>query len=1832
MLTVGDVETGNKQVTVTVNHGAVAFGSGTASQNLSYTGTVAQINVQLNTLRFNAPSSYAGPVQLTVTINDLDGTGGGALSASKTVDIRVRPTITIDDASANEAAGTMSFTVRLSASTDEDVSVAWQTQFGTANAADFTAASGTLTILAGQSTGTITIALTNDGRDEDNQTFSVLLANPQNGVLVDSTGIGTIIDDEAAPTVYVVSREVRESDGEVQLHIRLSHESEKTVVVSWYPSDGTAVRSDSEGNILDWYQGTWVPGWYDQEWVDTSYEEEVWIDESYWGDVWIDEYYEQVWVEDWQNYPIWIDPVLDEEGTVIEDGYWEDNWIDEGGYEDQLVEGHYEWGWIEDGHYETQWIEDGYYQDGMWNDGYWDDGGNVVFTPGTIDQVVSVYVVDDEEVEESEYFNIYLQDAQNAVASNLPLGTVTIRSSDHPPEFTNGNIEIDLRVGTTWTYSVQDLTSLMSAVDPDGGQVTLELPFGETAYGLLVDHGGGNFSYEATYAGSDYLTVIVRDDEGLEAEVSLVFYNTANNAPTATDFYENVVAPGEQWTFTKESFLSAVGAVDLDDDELSLSFEVESGNGTFTDYGNGTYRYVAPTAGGMSLTFTISDGYDSASGTLNVLVNAAPNGVADSYTVAQDDSLVIDTWDLLVNDENDDVYGTTFDGIVAGPTHGALVLQPDGTYLYTPEEGFHGSDSFTYGLVDIYGATGTGTVTVTVTELQLPKVTASYAPVTEGSSSVVVTLTLSEALSEDLTIEWSTNDGSARAGVEYVAGSSSVTFLAGETTAQITIGLLNDAMDEDDKSFLLELTGPETIEFESAVVEVVIADDDASPTLSISDATANEATGFIEFTVTLSAASDRVVFVDWTTANGTAGASEFDANNGRLAFAAGETSRTIVVELVNDNVHEADKSFQITLSNPENATIAGSNSAVGTIVNDDAVPTIRVVSAAASENVGFAEIIVELSHPSESSISVNWSAVDGTAESPDDYDADVEHPLSGTLNFAPGVTQRTITLPIINDLAEEADETVGIELSDPTGGTLAEDSDGTLTIRDNDRVRIVIDDQEFNEDDGVVSIMLALEGDTEETVTVTWEVIDDSAEEDVEFELVKPRLDEHGDVIPNEWDVLTEEDARTLTFVPGEDPPVIYVRIIDDEVFDGDRSFKVRLSAPVNANVPQQDAEIAILDDETVPGYLSNLGVTAQNYTTMFPPQVPAPLPTPQPADPLPTFPMMSPEFEIASRADAVRTVTRGLLKDLDSWQRDNLSVVPGMLETENGYGRIYVSADGSFSFVPTFSDELSNNTPEELEDTFEFEIRRIDGSTVTRTANLTIRPSSPTLTVDTPSSIGEGEEGEVIVTVGENAGPVSLEIGGARLDDLDRPTVTYHNHLSWLDDAIVGVEFQPGALAHYTIKVIDDNGIFPLREPNGYAVLAVYATARDIFWGTRTTIRQEVTIENRDPEMTISAPSGVSEGEPFIVTGKITDPGTLDGFNLNLQFQGREFNYLLPSDTSYGDGYYGFAWNSLTREFAITLTAGDESPEEDAVFAVPFSNDLKFTLSDGDGGYCEKTQSLTVTNLPPRISFNLQEQSDGSYDLGINILDSADGCEVEYTVFDENGVRVSDYLGLDQISAHAWAGWTGTITVTDDDGAETTRSFSVPDGMPAPMPDPVYNVQLDVGAFLARRPPEPETEPKPTVNPEVRVFAADAFDADDGITFVFESEGGETDQPEDQYLEVKYKIVNVSNGNSVIEEGSVVLSYAGSRVVMNKFNVNDFDTDWDTTIKLIVTEINRIEVDEENQVQRTSSEISVTNLNTSATIHGNQVVESIDINLTQDPGAIRNRSEWCPK
>ncbi len=211
---------------------------------------------------------------------------------------------------------------------------------------------------------------------------------------------------------------------------------------------------------------------------------------------------------------------------------------------------------------------------------------------------------------------------------------------------------------------------------------------------------------------------------------------------------------------------------------------------------------------------------------------------------------------------------------------------------------------------------------------------------TGGTAQAVFTVRLSPPSSAPTTVQYSTADGSALAGSDYLSASGALTFAPGATTQSVMVDFIADDVIEPNETFSVTLSDAAGAAIGDATALGTILDDDTPPSLAIDDvqvAEGNSGTGSALFTVTLSRAFSLPVTVAYATADGTAAAdSDYAAAAGTLIFAPGVTAQTVAIGVIGDATPETHEIFRVDLSNPVNAVLAGA-SGTGTILDDDSL-------------------------------------------------------------------------------------------------------------------------------------------------------------------------------------------------------------------------------------------------------------------------------------------------------------------------------------------------------------------------------------------------------------------------------------------------------------------------------------------------------------------------------------------------------------------------------------------------------------------------------------------------------------------------------------------------------------------------------------------------------------------------------------------------------------------------------------------------------------------------------------------------------------------------------
>ena len=296
-------------------------------------------------------------------------------------------------------------------------------------------------------------------------------------------------------------------------------------------------------------------------------------------------------------------------------------------------------------------------------------------------------------------------------------------------------------------------------------------------------------------------------------------------------------------------------------------------------------------------------------------------------------------------------------------------------------------------------------------------------------------------LSQIVTVQYSTADGTAVAGQDYLPAQGVLTFNPGQSTAMVSVTVFGVLAPEATKNFTLTLSNanPSGTPIAIAQATATIIYNVVVPAISINSVQVlRPASGTTPatFTVSLSAATQEVVMVNYATANGTAVAgTDYQAESGTLTFQPGQTTASVVVPVIGSILYDGNTVFYVNLSSPVAATLVpGQSQGTGTIVNQVSAPLLSISDPVVTKGVAGtspATFTVTLSAASALVTTVNYASANGTAQAGIDYLA-----VSGTLAFPPGATSEQISVPVIGNYVLTPTVFFYVTLSTPVNANL----------------------------------------------------------------------------------------------------------------------------------------------------------------------------------------------------------------------------------------------------------------------------------------------------------------------------------------------------------------------------------------------------------------------------------------------------------------------------------------------------------------------------------------------------------------------------------------------------------------------------------------------------------------------------------------------------------------------------------------------------------------------------------------------------------------------------
>jgi large repetitive protein len=261
----------------------------------------------------------------------------------------------------------------------------------------------------------------------------------------------------------------------------------------------------------------------------------------------------------------------------------------------------------------------------------------------------------------------------------------------------------------TFTFSV-------TANAPGSGTPTGTVTVSGNGASCQVDATVGNCSLVPTAVGSKNYTASYAGSPDFNASNSGGQAHQVNQAATSTVVVSSngTTNPGESVTFTATVTVTPPGAGVAGGQVRFFDGATQIGGTTNLSGGVATQSTTSLASGSHSITAGYLGSTNFAASTSSAITQVVTGAADDGYSVNQDATLTVDPSTGVL--QNDTPSSGVTAQLVTGPTHSAntFVLQPDGSFDYTPVAGFNGTDTFTYQTTDGTLTSNTATVTITV--------------------------------------------------------------------------------------------------------------------------------------------------------------------------------------------------------------------------------------------------------------------------------------------------------------------------------------------------------------------------------------------------------------------------------------------------------------------------------------------------------------------------------------------------------------------------------------------------------------------------------------------------------------------------------------------------------------------------------------------------------------------------------------------------------------------------------------------------------------------------------------------------------------------------------------------------------------------------------------------------------------------------------------------------------------------------------------------------------------------------------------------------------------
>ncbi len=496
---------------------------------------------------------------------------------------------------------------------------------------------------------------------------------------------------------------------------------------------------------------------------------------------------------------------------------------------------------------------------------------------------------------------------------------------------------------------------------------------------------------------------------------------------------------------------------------------------------------------------------------------------------------------------------------------------------------FNETVSLSLGNVTGAATLGLSSATLTIVEDDASPGTITFATnsyfVSEDAIFAVIEVLRTNGYQGSVTVGYQTLPGTAIPGEDYVTTNGLITFAEGQTNAFLTVRLIDDAITEGNDTLQVQLFGPSggaTLGLANATI--TIADNDAPGTFVFNQAvyTVNESNAVARVTVIRTNGNQGAVSVSIQTSGGTATPTvDYTPVSTVLNFPSGVTVRTIDIPILQDTIVEGTETVGLLLSSQTGGTSIGTpGTALLQIIDDEVAVGFSSANYVVTEDLTNVVITLIRTGDTNNSFSVVASTSDASAIANSDYAG-----TSTTIIFAPGETNRTFTVGIIEDQLAEGNEFLNLTLSSASGGVaIGPIATAQLTILDDD-MGFSFSSATYATNEGFVSLLITVNraGFLGDTGAVDYATFDGTATAGLDYLTATGRL----------------------AFAIGQTSATFNVQIFDDLAVEGDETINLVLSnSSTNASVgPQSTAVISILDNDTTIGFSPTTYIVNEKVT-----------------------------------------------------------------------------------------------------------------------------------------------------------------------------------------------------------------------------------------------------------------------------------------------------------------------------------------------------------------------------------------------------------------------------------------------------------------------------------------------------------------------------------------------------------------------------------------------------------------------------------------------------------